>query len=258
MSRFADKVVVVTGAAQGIGEGVARTIAFEGGSVVLADRSALAEDVAAEITAAGGSARSFLCDLETYRGAEDLMQFAAGEFGRIDVLVNNVGGTIWRKPLEFYDESQILAEITRSLMPTMWCARAVLPHMIDRASGVIVNVSSNATRSINRVPYAAAKGGVNALTASLAFEAASKGIRVVATAPGGTEAPRSTIPRNPEPPSPQEEVWHQQTVEQSTQSTFLKRYSTIDEQVEPILFLASDAASYITGTVLEVAGGDRG
>lgn len=199
MNRFDGKIVVVTGAAQGIGRGVACGVAAEGGAVVLADRSDRVDAARDQITAAGGDARAFLCDLETYRGAEALMQFAVAEFGRIDVLINNVGGTIWRKPYEFYAEHEILAELHRSLLPTMWCARAALPYMIERAHGVIVNVSSNATRSINRVPYAAAKGGVNAITASLAFEAAGKGIRVVATAPGGTSAPAGGIPAIPIP-----------------------------------------------------------
>jgi dihydroxycyclohexadiene carboxylate dehydrogenase len=256
--RFVEKVAVVTGAAQGIGLGVARGIAAEGGTVVLADRSESVEQGRDDIVAAGGAARSFVCDLEKFEEAGDLMAYAVQEFGRVDVLVNNVGGTIWRKPFEHYDEKQILAELNRSLLPTLWCSRAVLPHMIEREAGVIVNVSSNATRSINRVPYAAAKGGVNALTASLAFESAHKGIRVVATAPGGTAAPPGPTPRNPDPLSADEMRWHDETVQQSTDSTFLKRYSTLEEQVRPILFLASDDASYITGTVLEVSGGDRG
>lgn len=255
--RFENKVVVVTGAAQGIGEGVARAVAAEGGRVVLADRSELAAEVCADIAAHGHDARFFRCDLETYDGAVALMDHALSEFGRIDVLINNVGGTIWRKPYEFYAEDEIAAEVRRSLFPTLWCARAVLPHMVSREAGVIVNVSSNATRSVNRVPYAAAKGGVNALTASLAFEAASKGIRVVATAPGGTDAPERVIPRHPGTMTEQELEWHRETVEQSTASTLLKRFGTIEEQVRPILFLASDEASYITGTVLDVSGGDR-
>jgi len=253
--RFAEKVAVVTGAAQGIGRGVACGIAAEGGTVVLADRSELVTGVAADI---GPQARAFVADLERYDEATKLMDFTVAEFGRIDILVNNVGGTIWRKPLEFYTEDQILAELHRSLLPTLWCARAALPPMIEQGAAVIVNVSSNATRSINRVPYAAAKGGVNALTSSLAFEAAAKGIRVVATAPGGTAAPSGGIPRNPNPLSEDELRWHDETVVQSTESTFLKRYSTLEEQVRPILFMASDDASYITGTVLEVSGGDRG
>ena len=87
--------------------------------------------------------------------------------------------------------------------------------MLEQQRGVIVNVSSVATRGINRVPYAAAKGGVNALTASLAFEYAEHGIRVCATAPGGTEAPPRQIPRNAAPPSEQEKVWYQQIVDQT-------------------------------------------
>jgi dihydroxycyclohexadiene carboxylate dehydrogenase len=232
--RFSDKIVVVTGAAQGIGAVAARRIAAEGGTVVLADRSELVSDVCAELTASGRPARYLLCDLETYAGAADLMAYAIAKFGRIDVLINNVGGTIWTKPYQHYDEDEIEAEVRRSLFPTLWCCRAVLPHMIERKAGVIVNVSSIATRSINRVPYAASKGGINALTASLAFEAAAHGIRVVATAPGGTQAPPRKVPRNPNPQSAQEEKWYQQIVEQTTESTLFKRYGTLDEQAAPI------------------------
>ena len=182
--RFDDRVVVVTGSAQGIGAAVAQRVAAEGGAVVLGDRSPLVEEVAASIRAEGATAVAHECDLERYDGAEALVSRALAEHGRVDVWINNVGGTIWTRPFEHYDVAAIEQEITRSLFPTLWCCRAVLPHMVDRGRGTIVNVSSIATRSVNRVPYAAAKGGVNALTASLAFEAASKGVRVVATAPG--------------------------------------------------------------------------
>ena len=195
--RFTDKVVVVTGAAQGIGAVVARKIAAEGGTVVLADRSELVSEVCAELTASNLPARYYLCDLETYAGAANLMAYAVAEFGRIDILINNVGGTIWAKPYESYQEEEIEAEVRRSLFPTLWCCHAALPHMIERTAGVIVNVSSIATRSINRVPYAAAKGGINALTASLAFEAASKGIRVVATAPAAPKPRRGRCRATP-------------------------------------------------------------
>jgi dihydroxycyclohexadiene carboxylate dehydrogenase len=115
-----------------------------------------------------------------------------------------------------------------------------------------------ATRSINRGPYGAAKGGVNALTACLALETAGSGIRVNATAPGGTEAPPRRIPRNTEAQSEQEKAWYQQIVDQTIDSTLMKRYGTIDEQAGAILFLASDEASYITGVTLPVGGGDLG
>jgi dihydroxycyclohexadiene carboxylate dehydrogenase len=257
-ARFADRIAVVTGAAQGIGAEVARRIAAEGGAVVLADRSALVHEVVEEIAEAGGQATAFNGDMELYQAASDLMEFAINSFGRIDILVNNVGGTIWTKPYEHYCVDQIEAEIRRSLFPTLWCCRAAMEHMVPAGSGVIVNVSSIATRSINRVPYGAAKGGVNALTASPAFEAAPKGIRVVATAPGGTEAPTRRIPRNDGPLSEQDEIWYQEIVEQTTKSTHFRRYGTLAEQAAPILFMASDEASYITGSVLPVGGGDQG
>ncbi|MOA17631.1 Levodione reductase [compost metagenome] len=130
--------------------------------------------------------------------------------------------------------------------------------MLDQGSGSIVNVSSIATRSINRVPYGAAKGGVNALTACLAFETAGRGVRVNATAPGGTEAPPLRVPRNTAEQSAEEKVWYQQIVDQTINSSLMKRYGNLDEQVGAILFLASDDASYITGVTLPVGGGDLG
>ena len=256
--RFDGKVGVVTGAAQGIGRTVALSMAREGGEVVLVDRSDLVQDVAGEVAAAGGGCLAVTADLEQYAECRRVMEEARGRFGRVSILVNNVGGTIWAKPYAEYEEAQIEAEVRRSLFPTLWCCRAVLPVMLDGGGGVIVNVSSVATRGLNRVPYAAAKGGVNALTASLAWEYAEHGIRVCATAPGGTEAPPRRIPRNTEAPSEQEKAWYQQIVDQTVGSSLMKRYGTIEEQAAAILFLASDEASYITGVTLPVAGGDLG
>ena len=258
MKRFEDKVVIVTGAAQGIGRGVALAAAHEGARLVLADRAPILEEVGAEAQALGALVTLANVDLETWAGACALMETALREFGRIDVLVNNVGGTIWAKPYQEYADDEIEAEIRRSLFPTLWCCRAVLPAMIEQRAGAIVNVSSVATRGIHRIPYSAAKGGVNAMTASLAFEHAQDGIRVNAVATGGTEAPPRTVPRNPKPLSDKEQVWYQGIVDQTLQTSLMHRYGTIDEQVRAILFLASDEASYITGTVLPVGGGDQG
>jgi dihydroxycyclohexadiene carboxylate dehydrogenase len=256
--RFEGKVVIVTGAAQGIGRGVALAAAREGAQLVLADRARVLEEAGVEAQALGAQVTLAQVDLETYAGAGALVETALRAFGRIDVLVNNVGGTIWAKPYQEYEEEQIEAEIRRSLFPTLWCCRAVLPSMIRRRSGAIVNVSSVATRGIHRIPYSAAKGGVNALTASLAFEHAQDGIRVNAVATGGTEAPPRVVPRNPDPPSEQEKIWYQGIVDQTRATSLMGRYGSIDEQVAAILFLASSDASYITGSVLPVAGGDQG
>jgi dihydroxycyclohexadiene carboxylate dehydrogenase len=256
--RFTGKAGVVTGAAQGVGKAVALRLAAEGGAVALVDRSVLVDKVRAEIEAQGGTAETVTADLETYAGAVAAMRAAQERFGRIDLLVNNVGGTIWAMPYAEYGEAQIEAEIRRSLFPTLWCCRAALTSMLEGGGGVIVNVSSIATRGINRVPYAAAKGGVNAITACLAFEYAAHGIRVCGVAPGGIEAPPRRIPRNSGPVSEHDKARLREVMEQTVASTLMKRLGTPEEEAAAILFLASDEASYITGVTLPVAGGDLG
>lgn len=261
--RFKDKVVIVTGSAQGIGRGVALQFAKEGAKVVLVDFSDLVEETADEITKLQEKTKQGDClvvkaDLEHFVGAKQVADKAIEHYGRIDILINNVGGAIWMKPFEEFAEEEIIKEINRSLLPTLWCSRAVLPQMISQQAGVIVNVSSIATCGIYRVPYSAAKGGVNALTKSLAFEHAKDNIRVNAVATGGTDAPPRKIPRNAKPQSDDEKAWMAQVVEQTIDRTFMGRYGTIEEQVGVILFLASDEASYMTGTIVPVGGGDQG
>jgi dihydroxycyclohexadiene carboxylate dehydrogenase len=208
--RFSGKIAMVTGVAQGIGRDVVLRLAREGARVALVDRSDLVEEVQQE---AGAEALTVIADLE--RAAEAVAR-ALARFGRIDILVNNVGGTIWTKPFAQCEEAQIEAEISRSLFPTLWCWRAVLPVMLEQGGGVIVNVSSVATRGVNHVPYAAAKGGVNAITACLAFEYTEHGIRVCGVAPGATAALPRRIPRSVAPPIEQEKVWYQQIVDQAS------------------------------------------
>ena len=250
--RFHNKVALVTGAAQGIGRRVAERLLEEGAWLVAIDRSELVHELQHE------RALILTADLEQHAECARLMAAAQARFGRIDILVNNVGGTIWAKPYEHYAEGEIEAEVRRSLFPTLWCCHCVLPYMLAQGGGAIVNVSSVATRGVNRVPYGAAKGGVNALTACLAFENAERGIRVNATAPGGTQAPPRRIPRNGAEQSTDEATWYQQIVDQTLDSSPMKRYGSIDEQAGAILFLASDEASYITGVTLPVGGGDLG
>jgi dihydroxycyclohexadiene carboxylate dehydrogenase len=257
--RFTDKVLVVTGSAQGLGEAVATRAAEEGGSVVLVDRSEIVHEVSEKLTANGAPTLSLIADLEQHDDCAIVMANAHERFGRIDILINNVGGTIWAKPYADYKVAEIEAEIRRSLYPTLWCCHAVLPYLLQQGRGTIVNVSSVATRGVNRVPYAAAKGGVNAITASLAMEYAQHGIGVVATAPGGIEAPERRVPRGPVTEKTDQEVsWYQAVVDQTVDSSLMHRYGTLAEEAAPILFLASDEASFITGTRIPVAGGDLG
>lgn len=253
--RFAGKAMVVTGAAQGIGKMVALRAASEGARVLLVDRAPFVSEAAAE---ADGEAHGLVADLEDYAGAEAAMDKARTLLGGIDVLINNVGGAIRMRPYHAFEPGQIEAEIRRSLMPTLWCCHAALPVMLAQRGGTIVNISSTATCGIRRVPYSAAKGGINAMTASLAMEYGPLGIRVVAAAPGGTQAPSRRVPRNPDGDNDQEQGWMAEAVAQVTASTYMKRYGTLEEQAGPILFLASDEAAYITGSVLPVSGGDQG
>jgi dihydroxycyclohexadiene carboxylate dehydrogenase len=237
--RFTGKSVVITGAAQGIGREVALTAAAEGARLTLVDKSPLVEDVAREIVAKGGVAIALIADLESWSGNTKAMDLALKTYGAIDVLITNIGGAIWMKPYQHFDPKQIEAEISRSLFPTLWGCRAVLPHMLEQGRGTIVNVSSIATKGVNRIPYSAAKGAVNALTMSLA-------------------APPRRIPRGTDPLTAQDKVWIQEVVDQTTQSSHMKRYGLLREMAAAILFLASDESSYITGSVLPVGGGDQG
>ena len=266
MGIFDGKVAIITGGgkAKSIGYGIAVAYAKEGADLVLTGRNEQKLlDAKEELERLYGiRVLALQADVTPDDESEDRVKEVVRKtievFGRIDVLINNVGGTIWARPFAEYQPEQIEKEIRRSLFPTLWGCRAALPWMLKQGKGSIVNISSVATAGVNRVPYSAAKGGVNALTRSIAMEYSGSGIRINAVAPGGTEAPPRLTPRNEEQPSEQEKAWYQQVVDQTVASSLLHRYGTLAEQANAILFLASDEASYITGVTLPVAGGDLG
>ncbi len=262
--RLRDKVCVVTGAGQGIGRAAARRLGQEGGKIVVADRvEASAARTEAELRDQGVEATKALVDLSTLAGAHDLMSQALAAYGRIDVLVNNVGGTIWIKPYHLYGEEEVKLEIERSLYPTLWCCLAVLPIMMKQMSGSIVNLGSQSIRGLYRAPYAASKGGILALSTVLAKEYGRYGIRVNTMAPGGTEVTDRVTPRQfirpgvmaDEGDEAQAEDYRREMAQDIRNQQAVQRRGLPEEQAAAIAFLASDDASFITGQVINCSGG---
>ena len=262
--RLVDKVCIVTGGGQGIGRATARRLGQEGGRIVVADRvDASATQTVAELRDHGVEATKVLVDLSTFAGAQDLMAQAREAYGRIDVLVNNVSGTIWIKPFHLYTAEEVELELQRSLMPTLWCCLAVLPIMMEQTSGSIVNVGSQSTRGLYRLPYATSKGGILALTKVMAMEYGRYGIRVNTMAPGGTDIPDRVTPRQFLRPGVMAddgdpaaaEQYRREMADDIRNQQALRRRGLPEEQAAAIAFLASDDASFITGQVINCSGG---
>lgn len=253
--RFDGKVAVVTGAAQGIGRAVTLRLAREGASLVLGDSAAAAaEVVAGEVRELNRDAEVVVADLSMADGARVLLGTTMERFGAVDVLVNNVGGALRVAPFDRFTDEEIEAEIGRSLWPTLWCCRAVLPHMLERHAGSIVNIGSTSPRGIYRAPYAAAKGGVFALTTALALEVAQQGVRINCVAPGATDVQDRVTPRDVLA-GVEDEDWGVRLKKFFEHQIPMGRWGTVEEQAAAILFLASDEASFVTGQVLTVGGG---
>ncbi len=260
--RLQDKVCVITGAGQGIGRAAARRLGQEGGKIVVADRiEETASRTTEELTEHGVDAIKVIVDLSTYAGSEELIAEAMSAFRRVDVLVNNVGGTIWMKPFHLYTVEEVEMELERSLMPTLWGCRAVLPVMMEQQSGSIVNLGSQSVRGLYRLPYASSKGGILALTKVLAMEYGKYGIRVNTVSPGGTDIPDRVTNRNfvrpgviaDEPDNA--DTYRQQMFEDITNQQAIKRRGTPEEQAAAVAFFASDDASFITGDNINCSGG---
>ncbi len=262
--RLKDRVCVVTGAGQGIGRATAQRLGQEGGRIVVADRvDASATRTVAELRDHGVEAVKVLVDLTTFAGAQELMAAAKKAFGRVDVLVNNVGGTIWIKPFHLYTPEEVELELERSLFPTLWCCLAALPIMMEQKCGAIVNVGSQSTRGLYRLPYAASKGGILALTKVMAMEYGRYGIRVNTMAPGGTEITDRVTPRQfirdgvvaQDGAEGEAEQYRREMAEDIRSQQALRRRGLPEEQAAAIAFLASDDASFITGQVINCSGG---
>ena len=262
--RLQDKVCVVTGAGQGIGRATARRLGAEGGKIVVAERvDESATRTTSELREHGVDATKVLADVSTLAGAQGLMDETLHIYGRIDVLVNNVGGTIWIQPYHEYTEEQVNLELERTLYPTMWCCLAALPIMMSQQSGSIVNLGSQSPRGLYRLPYAVGKGGIFALTKVLAMEYGRYGIRVNTVAPGGTDVPDRITPRQvlrpgviaEEPDTDAYQTYRQEMGQDIRNQQAIRRSGLPEEQAAAIAFLASDDASFITGQVINCSGG---
>ena len=262
--RLKDKVCIVTGAGQGIGKATAKRLGEEGGTIIVAERvDETATSTVAELRESGVEAMKILADVGTFAGAEGLMAEAVKAYGCIDVLVNNVGGTIWMQPYHKYTEENVNLELQRSLFPTLWCCLAVLPIMMEQRSGSIVNLGSQAVRGLYRVPYAVSKGGIGAMTKVLAMEYGDYGIRINTVSPAGTAISDRVTPRSQisagvmaaEIDPDEAEVYRRGMRDDINNQQAIKRPGLPEEQASAIVFLASDDASFITGQVINCSGG---
>ena len=256
--RFKDQTVIVTGAGYGIGRAIALAFGRQGANVVLAARSRdKLEVVAAELTALGGSPLVAVTDVSSERDAAAMAEAARSRYGGIDVLVNNAGIAGPTRLARDIAPSEWEETIAINLSGAFYCAKHVSGVMIERGRGSIVNISSVAGRIGYplRTPYAASKWGMIGLSHSLAAELGPHGIRVNAVVPGPIQGERidQVIAARAKAEGKSVEEARQWFVKDIP----LKRMPTSEEVAEAVLFLASDAASAITGQAVNVCGGFR-
>jgi 3-oxoacyl-[acyl-carrier protein] reductase len=237
------KVALVTGASRGIGRAIARTLATAGAQVVITSRGDAAQAVADEITQAGGQALALAADVSDAAAIAGVVDRILDAYGRLDVLVNNAGITrdqlLLRMKRDDWD-----AVIATNLTGTFVCTQAVLKTMVRQRAGRIISISSVVGQSGNpgQTNYAATKAGIIGFSKALAREVASRNITVNVVAPGLIDTDMTR-----EISSDAQASW--------TSNIPLGRLGTPDDVAAAVCFLASDAASYITGQVLAVNGG---
>ncbi len=239
------KVAIVTGASRGIGRATALRLAQEGAKVVVnyAGNLAAAEKTVDDIKQAGGDAILFQADVADPQAAGELVKAATAAFGRIDILVNNAGITR-DNLLVFMKEDDWDAVMNTNLKGVFNCTKAVAKTMIKQRAGRIINLTSvvGIMGNAGQTNYAAAKAGVIGFTKSAAKELAARGITVNAVAPGYITTDMSAaIP--------------EQAKADLAQKIPLSRLGKPEDVAEAVLFLASDAANYITGQTINVDGG---
>ncbi len=238
-----DRVAIVTGSGQGIGEGIARALAGAGARVVVNDLvPEKIDEVVADFRAAGFEVVGHTADVATVEGAEGLVTAALEAYDRVDILVNNVGmardGWLVKMSEEDWD---IVLQV--NLKSQFLCCRAVAPHMMEQKSGRIINISSRAwLGGPGQANYAASKGAVISLTRSLALEMARFGITANCIAPALVDTPLFR--------GLKEEVQ-----ERLVKTIPAGRIGTPEDLGNAALFLASDESSYVTGQTLYVCGG---
>jgi meso-butanediol dehydrogenase / (S,S)-butanediol dehydrogenase / diacetyl reductase len=244
--RFEGDVAVVTGAGSGIGAAVARAFATEGATVVLVDQhreTALA--VCEEIAGAGGQGEVAVLDVSDGDQVEWVLTELVGRLRRVDVLVNNAsiagGDGLAKLPPDEWDR-----DVAVTLRGAFLCTRAVLPSMLERGTGCIVNVASvNGLLHLGQEAYSAAKAGLLQMTRSVAVQYGPRGIRANAVAPGTVRTPAwsERLERDP------------QIFDRLARWYPLQRVGEPEDVARAVLFLASVEASWITGATLPVDGG---
>jgi NAD(P)-dependent dehydrogenase (short-subunit alcohol dehydrogenase family) len=247
--RLNGRVAIVTGGGQGIGLACAEALAEAGAKVIIADRdSNAAETGSAGLRAKGLDAEAVIMDVtDSARVAEVADQLAA-RHGGIDILVNNAGIARSETPAEQVTDEHWLNVVDVNLNGTFWCCRAFGKHMLGKKSGAIVNIGSMSGFIVNKPQeqsyYNASKAAVHHLTKSLAAEWGARGVRVNAVAPTYVATPLNAFVKN----NPKMyDAW--------IGGTPMGRMGEVDEIASVVLFLASDAASLMTGSIVLVDGG---
>lgn len=250
MSKLQAKTVIVTGGAGGIGGATCRRFAAEGAKVAVFDMNLeAAEQVAADIRAAGGQAAAFKCDITDRAAVDAALAATEAQLGTVDVLVNNAGWDVF-KPFVKTVPAEWSKLIDINLTGALHMLHAVLPGMSERKSGRIVNIASDAARggSSGEAVYSACKGGLVALSKTLAREHARHNITVNVVCPGPTDtALLAGVAEGARDPA--------KLIEAFRSAIPLGRLGQPDDLASAIVFFGSDDASFITGQVISVSGG---